>query len=638
MATFKSATSRYNFISTKMFLVLMCACLLAISIFLWKAQESRNLSQLHSQTESAARSYSRETEIRYNYIYNALLRLANKGVPNVAKDAVEWENDAAFYIDSFIGIKSIAWVDKDFIIQIIAPLQENQSYLNQKANAVILSPSDVNLLVPAYEGTELQGFVLGTINIDTFLSPVISAIKNDYMLQLENEGKTIFFSENWKLPNEDYVYYQTITLQSTTVLNLSFAPTPELLNSEIANAQKTLLFSLIFSFITIIAVYYAQRYNALSRLNELRFRELLEDVELVAVILDVNGNITFCNDYLLALTGWRREEVLKQDWFAKFVPDDWEQVKKIFLDAFPDGNIPAHYENPILTRSGDQRWLLFNNTILRDTRGQIIGVSSLGQDITERKQAEEEIRKLNASLEKRVEERTRELREVQERLVRQEKMAVMGQMAGNVGHELRNPLGVISNAIYYLKLVHPDADEKTRQYFGIIEQETRSAEKIITDLLDFARIKSVEPEEVAIPNLAQRVLNRFPIPETITIDIDLPDNLPSVFADPRQIEQILSNLVINAYQAMPGGGKLTLSTIEKDGMLAIVVQDNGIGITPENMKRLFEPLFTTRTKGIGLGLAVSRSLAEANQGRIEVESQPGVGSTFYLYLPVHKQT
>jgi PAS domain S-box-containing protein len=268
------------------------------------------------------------------------------------------------------------------------------------------------------------------------------------------------------------------------------------------------------------------------------------------------------------------------------------------------------------------------------------------QELTERKRIEQEILQLNASLEQRVEERTHELRETQEQLVRKEKLAILGLLAGSVGHELRNPLGVINTSIYYLDLVQPQVDEKIKKHHAMIEQEVRNADKIITDLLDFARNITAEQELVSVPDLVQRTLERFPVPATVKLTLNLPADLPQVFVDPRQMGQVLSNLTTNACQAMSDVGQLTISARLQDPvpaqglkkkMVVLSIKDTGSGITAENMKKIFEPLFTTKTKGIGLGLAVSRKLIEANRGRIEVESEPGQGCMFRLYLPVEEE-
>ena len=226
-----------------------------------------------------------------------------------------------------------------------------------------------------------------------------------------------------------------------------------------------------------------------------------------------------------------------------------------------------------------------------------------------------------------------ELKRAEEKLVRHEKLAVLGQLAGGVGHELRNPLGVISNAVYYLKMVQPDATEKIRKHHALIEQEVHNAAKIVGDLLDYARVISANRKPVSIPELVHNTLSRFPVPASVRLSIKIPADLPQVYADPLQMEQVLGNLTTNACQAMKKGGNLTISARQQKQMVALVVEDTGTGITPDNLNKLFEPLFTTKVKGIGLGLAVSKKLAEVNGGRIEVESESGTGSIFTLYLP-----
>ena len=177
-------------------------------------------------------------------------------------------------------------------------------------------------------------------------------------------------------------------------------------------------------------------------------------------------------------------------------------------------------------------------------------VSSQVANAIYRKQSEDEIRQLNSDLEQRVEERTGELREAQEKLIRQEKLAVLGQLAGSVGHELRNPLSVINASIYYMKLAQPEASEKIKEHLGMIEQEVHSADKIISDLLDFARGVNAEREFVSVPELVQKMLKRFPAPRPVEVTLEIPADLPMVFADPHQMEQVLGNLFINACQAM----------------------------------------------------------------------------------------
>jgi PAS domain S-box-containing protein len=261
------------------------------------------------------------------------------------------------------------------------------------------------------------------------------------------------------------------------------------------------------------------------------------------------------------------------------------------------------------------------------------------QELAERVRIEQQIRLLNEKLEQRVEERTRELREAQGQLVQQERLTVLGRLAGGVSQELRNPLGIIHNAIYFLRLIQPEADEKVSEYFGIIETEIRQADKIISDLLDFSRNQPPDAEPLQIPRLVQRVFEQLPPPENIRLTLALPENLPLIWADRAQMLQVLGNLVLNAYQAMPEGGELRLSAfyLEAEHTLRLSLRDTGPGVPLENQSKLFQPLFTTKPKGLGLGLALCRNLIEANGGGIEFETEPGFGATFNLFFPIQPE-
>jgi signal transduction histidine kinase len=228
-----------------------------------------------------------------------------------------------------------------------------------------------------------------------------------------------------------------------------------------------------------------------------------------------------------------------------------------------------------------------------------------------------------------------ELRETQETLVRKEKLAMLGLLAGGVGHELRNPLGVMTNAVYYLEAVLKQAPTEVSEYLGILRTQISLAEKIVGDLLDFARIKPPQFEVVSFKQLVDQQLARAGALDGVTVTHDFPSDLPRVRVDPVQVGQVVLNLITNALQAMNGNATLTFRGRRgANGFVQLEVIDTGSGIKPEQMGKLFEPLFTTKARGIGLGLAVSRSLVQANGGAISAQSIPGAGTTMSVSLPM----
>jgi signal transduction histidine kinase len=238
-------------------------------------------------------------------------------------------------------------------------------------------------------------------------------------------------------------------------------------------------------------------------------------------------------------------------------------------------------------------------------------------------------------LENLVQERTGQLLAAQEELVRKEKLAVLGQVAGSVGHELRNPLGVMSNAVYYLQTVLPDADQTTREYLDILQSEIAGSERIVSDLLDSVRTRPPQPETVWVAELVGQSLAKLVVPAAVELRLDIPPALPPLLADAQQIQQVLCNLISNGIDAMPGGGTLRIraKADEEDKNVTISVEDSGTGIAPEQMDKLFQPLYTTKARGIGLGLVVVRNLTEVNGGRVDVKSEPGKGALFSITLP-----
>jgi signal transduction histidine kinase len=253
-----------------------------------------------------------------------------------------------------------------------------------------------------------------------------------------------------------------------------------------------------------------------------------------------------------------------------------------------------------------------------------------------------EVRVAREGLERKVEERTsalnqtlHQLYEAQESLVRKEKLAMLGQLASGVGHELRNPLGVMTNAVYFLKMVLSSSPQKTvLEYLDILQQQITLSEKIVSDLLDFARSKPPQRLPTDVANLTRAQLDRLGATNGIRVETNVPRDLPPVLVDPTQMGQIVLNLLTNAVQAIEGSGSIAINAHANGGAVHLDVTDTGPGVPPENIEKIFEPLFTTKARGIGLGLAVSRTLARANGGDLTVRSMMGQGATFRLTLPV----
>ncbi|MDQ1683539.1 MAG: hypothetical protein QOC82_276 [Frankiaceae bacterium] len=228
----------------------------------------------------------------------------------------------------------------------------------------------------------------------------------------------------------------------------------------------------------------------------------------------------------------------------------------------------------------------------------------------------------------------RELADAQEQLVRSERLAAIGELASTIGHELRNPLGVISNAVYLLRGdLGPDPTEAASRHLATAEREVSAATVIVADLLEFARQRDPVTTDVDAVGLVDEALTVLPPPKGITTVRNLPEPPVLLAADRDMLRQVLLNLVGNAYQAMIDGGTVTVGLTTDGPRLHMSVTDTGIGMEPEVSRRVFEPFYTTKARGVGLGLAVSRRIVEAHGGDIAVVSAPGQGTTFTVTLP-----
>lgn len=360
--------------------------------------------------------------------------------------------------------------------------------------------------------------------------------------------------------------------------------------------------------------------------SERRFRELMEQVHMIAVMLDDQGKIIFCNDFLLQLTGWTREEVMGTNWFDTFIPEDLrDTIRSVFHQGLSTGEICPHHENGILTRSGVECLIVWDNTLLRDSEGAVIGVACLGIDVSAHRDLEAQLRQ-------------------------SQKMESIGTLAGGVAHDFNNILTVIMSCS---EMLRSKLDNRERA-FTLTDQIYSSAQraaKLTRSLLAFSRKQQIITQELNLNELINQLhdfLERI-IGEDVELKIDLCEKPLIVMADRGQIEQVIMNIVSNARDAMPHGGSLIISTsmarldgrtfedgLAISGLYALLtLSDTGVGISSHEQERIFEPFFTTKDvgKGTGLGLSMAYGIIRQHKGWISVDSKVGGGSCFSVYLP-----
>jgi signal transduction histidine kinase len=215
---------------------------------------------------------------------------------------------------------------------------------------------------------------------------------------------------------------------------------------------------------------------------------------------------------------------------------------------------------------------------------------------------------------------------------RTERLAAIGQVAGGVAHELRNPLNVIKTSVYYLLNARNPTPAKTAEHLQRIERNVVLADGVITAMSSFAKMPVPNLLPFSAEKCVREALENNPVPDGIQATVDCPSPLPPVLADADQIRIVFANLIRNARDAMPAGGHLAITVRLVDSSVEVAVSDTGVGISPENLGRITEPLYSTKARGLGLGLAIARSILDKNRGTLDVASEPGRGSTFTVRL------
>ena len=368
--------------------------------------------------------------------------------------------------------------------------------------------------------------------------------------------------------------------------------------------------------------------NALERIKEsaLQWQTTFDSIQDCVGLIDSEGHILKSNKAML-------------DFFKKSLEDIigkkcWNLVhnQESPIENCPFIRARKTHKRETLVITLDGRYFRVTVDPLFDERGIFSGGIHIMTDITIQKKAEVVLKKSAEQLEKRVQKQSKKLKETQDELIRGEKLAALGQLAGSIGHELRNPLGVMANAVYCLRQTVSE-NPRSEKYMQILGTQICNADGIITALLGLSRSTPVNVRETNISELVSSALEISIIPKNISVTQKCNKNVPELFIDQEQMVHALLNIIQNACQAMKEGGTLSVTSERHNQKIKMEISDTGVGISRGEINRIFEPLYSTRVRGIGLGLPLAKNLIEINNGTLNVKSVEGKGTTFIISFP-----
>ncbi len=343
---------------------------------------------------------------------------------------------------------------------------------------------------------------------------------------------------------------------------------------------------------------------------------VLQTAGALVVVLDTEGRIVRFNRACEQASGYRFDEIKGQRvWDFLLVPEEMEGVKAAFEDLWTKG-LPNTHENFWVRKDGERRRIVWSNTVILNLRGSVEHVIATGLDVTEVKQMQEQLR-------------------------RTERLAELGTLASGMAHEIGTPMNVIQGRAEYL--LQRTTEEPIKKGLATIIAQVERITKIMNQLLTFARRRPIERKPMDLKktiadclDIVQERLKQH----RVEVETSYAEPLPLVHADPDQMSQVLLNLVLNAIQAMPEGGRLSLALEPEGPGMKLSVADTGSGMPAETLNKIFDPFFTTKDvgAGTGLGLTVVHGIVEDHGGAIHVYSVPGRGTTFTIHLPIHRES
>ncbi|WP_353855920.1 ATP-binding protein [Bacillus sp. Bos-x628] len=386
---------------------------------------------------------------------------------------------------------------------------------------------------------------------------------------------------------------------------------------------------LAFTVVVLVGIWgvsgYIDRLNLLvSDLNqrEKEAHELMERLNRITdnlqeIVFETNekGQIIFLNQAWKQMTGYEIDECLGTMYNQYF--DQEERVVQHLLSVLKEHKDEGRVELQLLHKDGKKVWGDVHYKLYFDKHHQFTGGIGTIADITKQKQAKLELERSNQQLQ-----------------MQAQKLAVAGQIAAGIAHEVRNPLTSVNGFLQLMKTQYPERTD----YFDIIFSEIKRIDFVLSELLMLAKPQSVNFQEVQLHQLLEQVITLLNTNAVLSnIDIKQPfkkQDAGLILADANQMKQLFINLIKNAIEAMPEGGSIYISTEKVMNEWKITIQDEGKGMSEKDIQKIYDPFFSTKKEGTGLGLTICATILKDHHGRMDVSSEPGKGTAFHIYLPV----
>ena len=646
----------------------------AASVFLWQRLLDQEALEIRSMTHSQALFAKNKTEAEMQARIVPLERLARRWELRGEPAELEWESDAALVMSGTRGYQAIEWVDATFHVRWAAPRKGNVAELGRDLGADprlhtaleaaedterVMATRPVELrqggrgflvCVPINPEKKFGGFLVGVFGYQELLYSILGDVAQDYWVTVYEGEEQIYSRAGASTPEEEHWAESAPIQLAQLTWRVRVWPKRETLAHARSPLPRVVLGGgLLMAVLLAFAVHQAQTAqfraqevaaanvklkheiaerkeveDALRR-SEANYRSLIEEAPYGIARATLDGRLVMANPAMVEMLGYDSAEELKTLSMARDVyqdPDDRARLLQLYEHEEHFEGVEVGWKR----KDGTPLTVELYGRKVRDASGQLVGLEVMAEDVTERRALEEQLRKA-------------------------QKLEAVGRLAGGLAHDFNNLLMVIRGHTELLLEYLAPGDPRRRYPEDILKAAERAG-WLTRQLLAFGRKQVLKPKVIDLNHLVVQVAELLPplLGPEIDLVLALAPDAGCVRADPVQVEQVLLNLVVNARDAMPDGGELTVQTsnieleaaaarlypeVQAGPVVKLAVSDTGRGMDAETRAHVFEPFFTTKEKdkGSGLGLASVYGTVEQSGGGIRVLSEPGQGTTFEIYLP-----